>query len=414
MNLPADIRTRGFGTEIAFLLLAALVIFIFTVVVGILNGTDLVDFDQKVILTHVHTGTLGWLTLCVFAASLWLFGDGEMSETARRSARILSYAAVVTFLVYNYAFLTTYGEFRPTVGGFALLVIAGFLVWVSLRARDVRLTTPHLGILAAVATSVVGGLVGVLLGMRLATGDEWIPAGGEDAHPATMVIGFLVPVAMALGEWTLTWPKPGPLTRAGMVQMAMPFIGGVMILVGLLWDIDPLVQLSLPLEVIGIVIFLFRLRRPLLDSVKPGAPWRSRFAAVSPIYLAVVIFLFVYLISSNEGDADLIPTHQILAIDHLTFVGAMTNAIFALLLTVIAGRLRSWPWLPALIFFTMNIGLVLFVVGLYEDTTTLKRIGTPALGTALLVAVAAFLAAFGMPGDEDEQASDVAQEAATP
>lgn len=412
MIFPADIRERGFATEIAVLLLTALAVFIFTVVVGILNGTDIVDFDQKVILTHVHTGTLGWLTLCVFAASLWLFGEGPLDDGMRRAARVLTYASIVTFLVYNYAFLTTYGEFRPAVGAFALLAIAGFLVWVVLRARHVELTTPHLGILAAVATSVVGGVVGVLLGMRLATGDQWIPAGGEDAHPATMVIGFLVPVAMALGEWTLTWPKPARLSRAGIIQMALPFTGGVMILIGLLWDIDPLVQLSLPLEVAGIAIYLYRMRRPLLDSVKASAPWQARFAAISPIYLAVVILLFVYLIIDYDGDPDLIPMHKILAVDHLTFVGAMTNAIFALLLTVLGGRLRKWSALPAVVFFAMNVGLVFFVVGLYFDETAPKHMGTPVLGAALLVAIGAFLAAFVLPPDGDER-SPVASNAPT-
>jgi hypothetical protein len=66
------------------LLQVALLIFIFTVVIGILNGTDLVDFDgeqgRRTLLTHVHGGTIGWITLSVFAASLWLFGGGEISK----------------------------------------------------------------------------------------------------------------------------------------------------------------------------------------------------------------------------------------------------------------------------------------------------------------------------------------------
>src|SRR3970282_1066632 len=61
--------------EIRVVLLAAMAIFTYTIVIGILNGTDLVDFDRRRILGHVHGGTLGWLTLAVFAASFWLFGE---------------------------------------------------------------------------------------------------------------------------------------------------------------------------------------------------------------------------------------------------------------------------------------------------------------------------------------------------
>ncbi|MCP4223678.1 MAG: hypothetical protein GY773_10080, partial [Actinomycetia bacterium] len=74
-TLPGSETQRpAFWPEIRTLLLAAMVFFVFTIGIGILNGSDIVDFDRKRILGHVHSGTLGWLTLSVFAASLWLFG----------------------------------------------------------------------------------------------------------------------------------------------------------------------------------------------------------------------------------------------------------------------------------------------------------------------------------------------------
>ena len=71
--------TSPYGSEVRLLLRAALLLFTFTVVVGILNGTDLVNFDRKVLLTHVHAGTLGWITLSVFAGSIWLFSLGDVA-----------------------------------------------------------------------------------------------------------------------------------------------------------------------------------------------------------------------------------------------------------------------------------------------------------------------------------------------
>ena len=54
--------------EVVLLLQLAMVVFVWTVAIGILNGTDLVDFSRKVLLSHVHAGTLGWITTSVFAA----------------------------------------------------------------------------------------------------------------------------------------------------------------------------------------------------------------------------------------------------------------------------------------------------------------------------------------------------------
>ena len=90
--------------EVLWLLQLAMVVFVWTVGIGILNGTDVVDFSQKVILSHVHAGTLGWITTCVFAATLWLFGERDRSIPVDRSIRNLEAAraagAPVEFRVF--------------------------------------------------------------------------------------------------------------------------------------------------------------------------------------------------------------------------------------------------------------------------------------------------------------------------
>ncbi len=390
LTLPSILDGHRFRLEIALLFQAALAIFIFTVVVGILNGTDIVDFDQKTILTHVHTGTLGWLTLSVFASCLWLFGQGQpVSPLMEWAARLLSYAAVAAFLAYNYAFLTTYDTLRPTIGGFALAAITGFLVWVAVRSRQVELTTPHLGILAAVATSVVGGILGVLLGIELATGDDVLPDGGEDAHPATMVIGFLIPVGMALAEWAFSWPQPQRASRLGSAQMASPFAGGVLVAAGLLVDATPLIVLSLPFELAGVAIFARRMW-PYFREVDWLKRSKDRLATVGAFSIAINIALFVYLVAANQGDVDKAPEHEILALDHVMFIGVMTNSILALLMAACSERLDVWPAADHLVFWGMNVGLAGFALGLFFDVTELKRMFTPIMGAALLLAVATF------------------------
>ena len=132
-------------------------------------------------------------------------------------------AAIVAFGLYVVAFTFTYNEFRPAMGVLATLVIAAFFVWIAMRARHIRLGVPHIGFLAAVATSIAGGVLGVLWGLMLATGNQLLPTGGEDAHPAIMVVGFLFPVALAMIEWAFTFPSPPPANRLGVIQMVFPF-----------------------------------------------------------------------------------------------------------------------------------------------------------------------------------------------
>lgn len=376
-------------SEVRMLLQLAMVVFVWTVGIGILNGTDLVDFSRKVVLSHVHAGTLGWITTNVFAATLWLFGatatDGQV-----RTARWLTRIAMVTLPVFAFTFAFTYEEPRAVLGTLALATIVGFFTWTVVRARAIELTTVHLGFLAAVATSVVGGVLGVLLATEIATGRNVVPDGGEDAHPAAMVVGFLIPVGMALAEWGLRGADLEPAGRLGRAQIGLPFLGGVLLMIGLLVDVDPLPPLAALIELVGVGIFV----RRLLPHVR-GVDWArrapGRFAAASGIAILANIVFINYLAGANKGDFDLVPTHQILALDHMMFIGVLTNAIFAMLVVATAEDER-WPRLDDAVFAGMNLGLVGFVVSLLAESTGLAQVATPLLGAAILLGLAEHLA----------------------
>ena len=367
--------------EVKLLLQVAMVLFVWTVVIGILNGTDLVDFDRKVLLSHVHAGTLGWITTSVFAASLWLFGStaraGEIT-----AGRGLAWASSVILPVFALTFAFTYDDPRAILGTLALAAIVGVFAWVVVRARQIELTTVHLGFLAAVATSVVGGVIGVLLATEIATGRNVLTDGGSDAHPATMVVGFLIPVGMALAEWGLRGRPVEPAGRLGVAQVALPFIGGHQLMVGLLFEIDALTPLASLIELVGVGIFFRRMWGPL-RAVDWGDRAPGRYAAASAAAIIVNIIFLNYLVAANEGDLDLVGDHQILALDHTMFVGVLTNAIFALLLVATAGRSR-WPRLDDIVFVGMNVALIGFVVSLLAESTWLMRISTPVLGACIL------------------------------
>ena len=377
----------AYWPEIRTLLLAAIVFFTFTIGIGILNGTDLVDFDRRRLLGHVHSGTLGWLTLSVFAASLWLFGEDVRDDRAASRVRVMVWAAIVAFGLYAAAFTITYNESRPIMGTLSTLVIIAFFVWIAMRARTIPLGVPHLGFLVAVATSIAGGVLGVLWGAMLAWNKQLLPSGGEDAHPAIMVVGFLFPVALAMSEWAFTFPNPPRATRLGVIQMIFPFAGGIVLALAILLDVDPLAPPAILLEIVGVVIFVVRMWRHF-RTVRIGEASSGRWALFSAIGSVWVIGLAQYFVIQYEGDFDLVPEHELLALDHSQFIGSMTCAVFAMLVAATGARIAAG--IQHLVFGMVTIGLTVFVIGLLSDTTALKRVGAPTMGTGLLIALASF------------------------
>ena len=389
--------TSPYGSEVRLLLRSALLLFTFTVIIGILNGTDLVDFDRKTLLTHVHAGTLGWITMSAFAGSFWLFSIGDVApQTPGRSyVATLTLLTLASITAYSLAFLTTYGILRPIIGAVVLVVIVLVFAWVLGRARGRTISVPHVGLLAAVTMSVAGAVLGVLLD-RLATGVAVVPESAAAAHPATMVVGFLVPVGMAFIEWVL---DPSSITRrasiAGWLQIGLPFLGGLFAMIGLLLPIPPLVTFGLPFEVIGLVIMFVRLRGPMLGAlgrVMDDGP--QRHGPVAFVFLIVNIALLVYLVVNYFSQELEPPLNQLLALDHSIFIGVMTNVIFAVIMLF---RRPVAPIIDHVVFFGVNLGLIGFLAGLLLESAPLKHASTPILGLAILAGVAGNLMALGAP-----------------
>jgi hypothetical protein len=383
-TMPAGVRN---------LFRAALVIFVVTVVIGILNGIDVWEPPRNTLLTHVHAGTLGWITLSVFGGAIWMFGSPD-----DRSATTLANLSIVALSLYVLAFwsvdLTTSSIQRPIGGTLAFIAIVWMFVWALRAHRGRAWTVSEYGMALALLFLVIGAVLGVLLGLQLAE-VEVVPhenAGSlGEAHPAAMVVGYVILAAVALIEWLLRDGDVPSISgaKAGVVQMSLIFLAGLFGMVGLLIDNLALLQSNVPLEVVGLGILIWRLRAFLAPSAW-GGPVPGIMTRTAVIGLILGVALLAYVVSLFVAET---PFEEVapwlVAMDHINFIMVMTNLIFAMMATssVVSDNANR------LIFWGANTGVLGFAVGIFTENATLKRIFTPILGLALLYGIYTYLTA---------------------
>jgi hypothetical protein len=108
--------------------------------------------------------------------------------------------------------------------------------------------------------------------------------------------------------------------------------------------------------------------------------------------------MLIYLISRYADDFDAAPRHLLLALDHLMFVGVMTNAVFGFLLAATVARRSVMEQLDRVVFWMVNIGMAGFWFGFVLDTVWPKRLFTPIMGVGILLGVwVYFRRSFGAP-----------------
>ena len=355
------------------LIFAAMAIFVITVVIGILNGLDVWSVPHGILLAHVHAGTLGWITLSVFAAAAWVFGAEQLPKP-------LVTGAIAAAAIYVVAFWADISILRPFAGTFMLIMMFWFAIWTFQQRRGEPLNLPKLSLLLAMINVCIGGILGVLLGLMLA---GVIPAndGVAGAHPAMMVVGYLILAATGMAEQLVDGPGVAGLTTGAKVQAYSFFVAGIALAVGVLLDIMPLLGLNLLLEVVGVVLVLVR-NRSRLANAGWGTSSPTRAGATAMLFLIPALGLLGYLIAVYAKDIESAPRGLLIGLDHITFIGILSNAIFGIILVAAAGAIP--PAMDQIRYWGMNIGLVLFVIGLVAESPIFERIGTPIMGLAIL------------------------------
>ena len=413
-------RSSPYAPMIRAIYQVAMLIFVVTVVIGILNGLDLVDFSQDALLTHVHAGTLGWLTLGILATTLWIFSDDGGAPVSPGATRGLALLAVASIAAYVVAFYSGVIFWRAVLAVPVLITILWFLGWIWAALRAAPMTMARLGILAAVVMLLLGGTIGTLIQIQFATDAQIFPTDGDPigAHVVAMAFSYLILFGMVVAEWRLKGAAT-PVSRGGVAQISFLILAGLVTMAALMFNVQAILPLSLLLEILAVGFFAVRLGGSV-RRVSWLASGSGRHFAAGAIFIGVDIALVMALIGSviaNQGDIEATPAGLAVASDHAVFIGVMTNALLGsiLFLGERAGRALSSA-VSGLIFWAVNIGLVGFLVGLLMDTRTfgeyqaggtaefqvVKQIFAPIMGLGLLLAIAVLSAALWSRAGSDQ------------
>jgi len=272
-----------------------------------------------------------------------------------------------------------------------LVAILGLLLWLLSRIRRERMTVPRLAVLAAIATLVVGSTIGVLIQLELAGKSAFLPEGAIGGHVTAQVVGYLVLIGMAISEWRLK-NTPG-LTWPGVIQVGLLFLGGVLITIGALLNVQALLGAFIPAELAAVIIYIFRLA-PQLRRIDWLAPTSDRhFGLVVPyliLNLALLIWLITGVVTKVYARFELIPLWLVFAFDHTMFIGVMSNSLFGLIQQASRGAERFWPWAEQVVFWGMNGGMIGFVLTLATDQRQLEKLFTPIMGGSILVGIVTY------------------------
>ena len=167
-------------------------------------------------LIHLHSGSIGWITLSVIAMAVWLFsGKRELSETFANRVKILTWFSILVFGGYIISFGVAFSQGSNFM---FLLPIFGTLsaaaIWVGLifsiiqfRQSEVK-TAPQLMVMCALLIASLGALMGLLLGLENALKISIIPGADRIGAHAAVMDSYLLLAASAIVGWFLGRTHP--------------------------------------------------------------------------------------------------------------------------------------------------------------------------------------------------------------
>ncbi len=385
------VKNEAVWGQIRYLLLGSAALFLANIYYGFDNALTLGTIPRWQTLVHVHAGTLGWVTLSMIALAVWTFtGDREVSASYVRRIKTLTWISLGAFAGYILGFGLAFSRGQPF---FYLLPIFGITsslaIWAaaiyafSQFRRQPVVTTLHLLLATGLIVAALGSTMGVLLGLEYLVG-FFIPGMDRIGVHAGAMDAYLLLAAGSILELFLRKDPHQRWTRAGLLLAIAWGTSALVIIPGLLLGIMPLIMMSVPLLLVGLIIFLARGGwRGFATS--PFGPGPQRWMFFGAVWTTFWGLFFVWLIANFADDFSAIPSWTGAVFAHSAFVGMMTN----LLLGVYSARAEAasdiMPWGETAAMWLINLGLLAFF-GLKIAADA--RWGALVMGVGVLLGVA--------------------------
>ena len=236
------------------------------------------------------------------------------------------------------------------------VVIAWLVVWVWRAYLASSRSLPLLGLALALSMFALGAVVGVLLQVGFAAGTAIVPGRRDRGACGRDDVRLSRARRDAIQEWRVK--RTTGMPRGGLVQLGALFAGGLILVAALLTGAAQVGGLLYLLaELIAVVLFIVRILPTSLRTSWAAAS-AERHLAVASIWIVVSLGIFMYLVSqfiAANGDQSAIPIGILIASDHATYIGVITNTSFAIL-TALLGAAAGNVVLRQLVFWGMNPG----------------------------------------------------------
>ncbi len=344
---------------------------------GMLNAFEFWDLFGSLAahgfhLAHAHMGTLGFLTLAIFAG---LSSFSDMSVEKSRSTFRIAGSAIAIFIVF---ILLRYLLDQPFLLGLgALIGFIGVLYGGSLILLEMKRSSSFEFVHAVmiVGTLFFGILFGFLYGLDQMMNLD-IPVEFISAHPAVLEGGFLVLASVGFAQ--------AVHGREGIGIQTYFFAGyGIVIGVGVGFGNDILLNLSLPLFVIGTLVHVIMSAKEIgFQDEKKAHLTFSLLGIVG--YAAFLVYMVVRFLSQDKA----VPDHLFIASSHLVFLIIAANAIFALMLQVYGSPTELFTNSHKIFVYGFNLSAILFVILLFLDLGALMA---SVMGIFLLIGLGGML-----------------------
>ncbi|HEX6818807.1 MAG TPA: hypothetical protein VF120_10560 [Ktedonobacterales bacterium] len=391
--------------DVKLLFQGALILLAVSTLMGMVEGQNRLTLSTDLGDAHTDAGTLGWLTLGAIAFAVMLFaprlGHGRPTQLDVRLTHILSVLAVVSTFGYTLAAIVGYDGAIIAGSAVMLLMAVAFVGWLGMRIVQTRLESAHLAMLLSALVLVLGATVGFLLEVQEATMSTLFPDDTAIVQPIVLDAGYLLLVSVALVQWSMLSVTSGMkwtrLSLPTVLAVAMPFLALCVLTFVILMNMAGPIPIAAALDLATAIILCWKVW-PMLLAVR----WRERsvrrYFALAAIFLPLYLVLFVYVLVrvslGSYTSFGSVPVTTTAGIDHLLFIGVLSNALFGLLALVTRDNRRFWPATDDVIFWGMNVGLVGLVAGFLAHNgvlmALLQGLFSPILGASIFVGVVAY------------------------